>query len=118
MINGLHLLLYSRDPAADRAFLRDMLGWPCVEDGGSGSGWLIFKAPPTEVGVHPTDGAPTAELHLMCDDVQATISELAAKGVTVSAVTEASYGRTATITLPSGAPVGLYQPTHDIALNL
>jgi len=118
MINGLHLLLYSQDPAADRAFMRDVLGWPWVEDPASGQGWLIFKAPATEVGVHPTDGAPTAEPHLMCDDIEATVSELAAKGVTTSPITDAGYGLAATVTLPSGATLGLYEPRHEIALDL
>lgn len=58
MIKGVHLLFYSRDPAADRAFLREVLGWPSVEDPGSGEGWLIFETPPSELGVHPTEGAP------------------------------------------------------------
>jgi predicted enzyme related to lactoylglutathione lyase len=118
MINGLHLLLYSRDPAADRAFLRDVLGWPFVEDLGSGGGWLIFKAPPTEIGVHPTDAAPMAEMHLMCDNIETTVAELAAKGVSTSPVTDAGYGRTITVDLPSGARIGLYEPRHQIALNL
>ncbi|HEY0639284.1 MAG TPA: extradiol dioxygenase [Pseudonocardiaceae bacterium] len=112
------MLLYSRDPVADRAFLRDVLGWPYVEDAGSGGGWLIFKAPPTEIGVHPTDGAPTAEPHLMCDDIEATVAELSAKGVGTGPVTDAGYGLTVTIDLPSGAQIGLYEPRHEIALDL
>jgi hypothetical protein len=118
MIMGLHLLLYSRDPAADRAFLRDVLAWPWVEDVGSEPGWLIFKTPPTELGVHPTDGKPVAELHLMCDDIHATVADLAAKNVAVSGVVDAGYGLAATLTLPSGAELGLYEPRHEMALHL
>lgn len=117
MINGLHLLLYSRDPDADRAFLRDVLGWPFVENG-AGSGWLIFKAPPTEVGVHPTGDDPVTEVHLMCDDIEATVTDLAARGVTTSAVTDVGYGRAVTVELPSGARIGLYEPRHEIAYTL
>ena len=115
MINGLHLLLYSQDSEADRAFVRDVLGWPSVEDF---PGWLIFKTPVSELGVHPTDGAPFAELNLMCDDLQATVAELSAKGVPIGEVSEQSWGTVTTVTLPSGATLGLYQPKHALAIDL
>jgi catechol 2,3-dioxygenase-like lactoylglutathione lyase family enzyme len=118
MINGMHVLLYSRDPGADRAFLRDVLGWPSVEDSGPEPGWLIFKTPPTEMGVHPTDGEPVAEIHLMCDDLKATIADLAAKNVHIGEPADRGYGLVTTLQLPSGAVIGLYQPRHEIALNL
>lgn len=118
MIHGMHVLLYSKDAAADRAFLRDVLGWPSVEDAGSEPGWLIFKAPPTEVGVHPTDGLPFAEAHLMCDDVLATVADLVAKGVPVAEVVDRGYGLVTSVTLPSGAELGLYEPRHELAIDL
>jgi catechol 2,3-dioxygenase-like lactoylglutathione lyase family enzyme len=118
MINGMHVLLYSTDAAADRAFLRDVLGWRWVEDAGSEPGWLIFKTPPTELGVHPSDGPPLTELHLMCDDVAATAAELAGKGVPVGEVVDAGYGLATTVTLPSGATIGLYEPRHEVAHGL
>lgn len=118
MITGLHLLLYSKDPAADRAFLRDALGWPSVEDADSEPGWLIFKTPATELGVHPTDAAPSTELHLMCDDLDATIADLTAKGASTTPPNTRPYGRLTTLTLPSGTELGLYQPTHQTAINL
>jgi len=119
MINGFHTLIYSADPAADRAFLRDVLGFPYVEDLDSAPGWLIFKLPPAEVGVHPTDGPPTAELHFMCDDIDATIAELAAKGAQITGpVVDARYGRVTAIRLPGGGTIGLYQPRHPIAYDL
>ena len=114
----MHVLLDSRDPAADRAFLRDVLGWPSVEDPASGDGWLIFRTPPAELGVHPTDGEPAATLHLMCDDVDATVAELAAKGVPTGPVADESYGRVTSLRLPSGATIGLYQPAHPTAYDL
>ena len=117
MINGLHVLMFSRDATADRAFLRDVLGWPSVEDE-PGTDWLIFKAPPTEVGVHPTDGEPVTEPYLMCDDLDATVAELSAKGVEISPVREVGFGRLVFLTLPSGAKLGLYQPKHAIAHSL
>jgi hypothetical protein len=115
VINGLHLLLYSQDAAADRAFIRDVLGWPSVEDS---PGWLIFKTPVSELAVHPTDGPPASELHLMCDDLDATVADLTAKGVPVGAVSKREYGTVTTVTLPSGATMGLYQPNHALAINL
>ena len=117
MINGLHLLLFSRDAGADRAFLRDVLGWPHVEDE-PGSGWLIFKTPPAEMGVHPTEGEPVTEAWLMCDDLDATVADLTRQGVPVTAVSELGFGRVVHLTLPSGAQLGLYQPKHEVAHSL
>jgi predicted enzyme related to lactoylglutathione lyase len=118
VITGLHILTFSTDPAADRAFLRDVLGWNYVEDTGSGPGWLIFKTPVSELGVHPAEQPAGAELSLMCDDLDSTLAEFAAKGVVAGPVREASYGRFTSITLPSGAQLGLYQPAHKLAITL
>jgi hypothetical protein len=115
MFSGLHLLLYSTNPDADRAFLRDVLELPYVEDA---PGWLIFKAPPGELAVHPTDGPPVTELHLMCDDIEATTAALTAKDVQVAEVHEERWGRATSLTLPSGATIGLYQPKHRTAYGL
>lgn len=90
MITGGHVVIYSRDAEADRAFFKDVLEYPHVDAGG---GWLIFKLPPTEVAVHPTDGPESHELYLMCDDIDATVKNLAAKGVEFSQpVTDARWG--------------------------
>src|SRR5439155_1820505 len=89
MIIGVHALIYSKDADKDRAFIRDVLGWKAVDSGG---GWLIFAAPPTEVGVHPADDEEMHELYLMCDDVNKTIADLNAKGVPCSEVRDAGWG--------------------------
>ncbi|MFC0850246.1 hypothetical protein ACFH04_42005 [Streptomyces noboritoensis] len=47
--------LYSTDADADRAFIRDVLGFPGVD---AGQGWLIFGFPPAELAVHPTRTSP------------------------------------------------------------
>jgi len=125
MIHGAHILLYSSDAEADRAFLRDVLGFQNVD---AGHGWLIFALPPAEVAVHPDEDAgaqPRAEhgllhsdLYLLCDDLQEQIQALAAKGVDCTAVSEERWGIRTTIKLPSGGEIGLYQPKHPTALGL
>jgi catechol 2,3-dioxygenase-like lactoylglutathione lyase family enzyme len=103
VINGSHVVLFSSDPDADRAFLADVLGLPNVDAGG---GWLIFALPPAEAAVHPTDGPPTHEL-------DATIAELRARGVEFAAgITEARWGRLTSFRLPGGGEVGMYEPRH------
>jgi hypothetical protein len=119
VINGAHVLVYSTDPDADRALLRDVLRWPYVEDMASGGGWLIFKLPPTELGVHPTAEDSMITLHLMCDDIAATVRSLREQGVEPDGpITDIGYGTGTSLTLPGGARVGLYQPRHEVALHL
>jgi catechol 2,3-dioxygenase-like lactoylglutathione lyase family enzyme len=116
MINGAHVIIYSRDAEADRAFIRDVLGFANVD---AGDGWLIFKLPPAEVAVHPTDGDTQHEVFLMCDDIETTLAALTAKGVEVShPVTNAGWGSLASIRLPSGSDLSLYQPRHPVAHDL
>ena len=115
MIFGAHVILYSKDAEADRAFLRDVLGFHSID---AGRGWLIFALPPAEAAVHPADDNTRPELYLMCDDLQAEIVSLKAKSVQFSEVTEARWGSIVTIKLPSGGELGLYEPRHPIALNL
>jgi catechol 2,3-dioxygenase-like lactoylglutathione lyase family enzyme len=123
-IYGVHLLLFSRDPEADRAFFREVLNWRCVD---AGEGWLIFSLPPTELGVHPEEGSParqpgghdrtSAMVYLMCGDLHATVEWLAAKGVFCTEAQDAGWGITTTLRLPSGASLGLYQPRHPLAID-
>lgn len=115
MIQGAHVIIYSRDADADRAFLRDVLGYPHVD---AGNGWLIFRLPPAEVAVHPTDGDPAHELFLMCDDVTATVEELTAKGVEFTMpITELRWGLRTALRLPGGGELGLYEPRHPVAIT-
>ena len=116
MINGAHLILYSTDVEADRAFIRDVLGFSDIDVGG---GWLIFKLPPAEIAVHPTDGPAKHELYLMCEDIQQTLADLTARGVTISRpVSEERWGLLASIQLPSGSDLSIYQPRHPTAYDL
>ena len=115
MITGSHVIVYRRDADADRAFFSDVLDYPHVDAGG---GWLIFKLPPGEVAVHPTDGPQHHELYLMCDDLNATIERLAAHDVTVSEVTDQGWGLLTSIRLPGGGELGLDEPRHPRATDL
>jgi catechol 2,3-dioxygenase-like lactoylglutathione lyase family enzyme len=114
-ISGAHVIVYSRDPDADRAFFRDVLDYPYVDAGG---GWLIFKLPPAEVAVHPGDDPSLHELYLMCDDLDTTMTELSAYGVRCTAITEAGWGRLSKFRLPGGGDVGIYEPQHPRATDL
>ncbi len=116
MINGSHVILFSTDPEADRAFFADVLEQPHVDAGG---GWLIFKIPPAELAVHPTEGPAGHELYFMCDDLDATVRELRANGVEFTAeVSEERWGRLTRFRLPGGGEVGLYEPRHPLAIDL
>jgi catechol 2,3-dioxygenase-like lactoylglutathione lyase family enzyme len=110
MINGAHVIVYSTDAEADRAFFRDVLGYPSVD---AGHGWLIFKLPPAEVAVHPAEAA-SHELLLMCDDLESTVAELTARGVEfVRPVERQRWGVLTSFRLPGGGEVGLYEPLHE-----
>ena len=113
------MLFYTPQAAEVRAVLRDALGWEYVEDAASSPGWLIFKLPPAELGVHPSEGSTTHQVCLMCDDLDSTMSELRDKGVDFRGdpVTE-SFGITTTMLLPGGLEILLYQPTHESPLDL
>jgi len=123
---GAHVLLYSRNADADRAFVRDVLGFKYVD---VGHGWLIFGMSPAELAVHPADEGEEerahaghrmlgAHLYLMVDDLQAFVKSLEAKKVSCTEVETEPWGLRTTIKLPSGGELGLYQPTHPTALDL
>ncbi|HEX3644143.1 MAG TPA: hypothetical protein VHT95_00975 [Vicinamibacterales bacterium] len=114
MIFGAHVIVYSKDATADRRFFQEVLGLSSVD---AGHGWLIFALPPAELAVHPDEENGRHELYLMCDDLQAEVAALAAKGVRCSAVEEARWGAITKIQLPGGGLVGLYQPRHQIAFR-
>ena len=119
MINAAHVVIYTQDAEADRAFFRDVLGFASVD---AGQGWLIFALPPAELGIHPTDekqwqGSAALkghhQLYLMCDDVEATVQELKGKGVEFTqAVNDVGWGLLTAMKLPGGSELWLYQPRH------
>jgi catechol 2,3-dioxygenase-like lactoylglutathione lyase family enzyme len=114
MIFGAHVIVYSRDAAADRAFFREILGFSSVD---AGHGWLIFALAPAELAVHPAEENVWSELYFMCDDLEAEIRALRGKGVACSEVEGARWGSVTRIRLPGGGEIGLYQPKHPSALS-
>ena len=117
VITAGHIIVFSQDPEADRAFFDKVLKYPHVD---AGEGWLIFKLPPTELAVHPAGGpdAGRQEFYLMCDDIQTTVEELTGKGVELTGpVSDEGFGLVTAIKLPGGGELGLYEPRHPTALQ-
>jgi hypothetical protein len=108
MISGAHAMIFSKDPDADRAFLKDVLEIPCVDSGG---GWLIFRLPPAELGVHGGDNG-FHQLYLICDDIEALVASLAGKGVACGEVEDEPWGRISYVPLPGGGKLGVYEAHH------
>jgi catechol 2,3-dioxygenase-like lactoylglutathione lyase family enzyme len=115
MISGAHVIVYTKDADADRAFFRDVLGFDSVD---AGHGWLIFALPPAEAALHPSDKNGPHELYFMCDDLKSEMAALRRKGITCSVVEEERWGSITRIRLASGGEIGLYQPKHPTALSL
>ena len=124
MITGFHTIVYSEDAESTRAFFRDVLQWPSVDAGG---GWLIFKTPPSELGVHPTsdnheDRTSTLPFHqasLMCDDINATVAELRRKGVEIDEkIEDQGFGLVTSIQVPGAGWLMVYEPRHPLAHQL
>jgi len=119
-IIGTHAILYTSEPDAVRAIFRDVFGFEFVD---AGHDWLIFALPPAELGVHPGEG-PTFDagirhqVSFSCDDLDATIDELRAKGIDIQGEPqEERWGITTTMVLPGGVDVMLYQPRHPLAIK-
>lgn len=117
-ITGAHVLLYTPEPEALRAMFRDVFGWKHVD---AGDGWLIFRLPPSELGVHPAEGATPEsrvqhQFSLLCDDIRATVKELRGKGIRVEGEpTDQGWGISVMLDLPGGVKVQLYEPRHPVA---
>ena len=110
MINGAHVIVYSKNAEADKAFFRNVLQFGHVD---AGHGWLIFKLPPAEIAVHPSDENDLHAFYLMTDDLDAEMARLKKAGVACAEPTVQRWGRLTRIKLPGGGEVGLYQPRHE-----
>ncbi len=113
-IIGVHGLVYTSEPEAVREVFRDVFGWDHVD---AGDGWLIFALPPAELGVHPSEHLVRRDLSLMCDDLEATMAELRAKGIEFEGEPEdEGFGITVTMVLPGETKLMLYEPRHTTAI--
>lgn len=120
MITALHTLVYADDPEAARAFFRDVLRLAGTDTGG---GWLIFRTGPSELGVHPSswehEGRSGStdqrfDVSLMCDDLKATMADLAARGAEFAGdVQDEGWGLTTRLRVPGAGEMTLYQPLYD-----
>jgi hypothetical protein len=115
MFSGAHVIVYSKNAGADRAFFRDVLEFKSVD---AGHGWLIFALLPGEAAIHPSENSSGHELYFMCDDLKAETASLAKKGVKCSKVEDERWGSVTKMRLPGGGEIGLYQPKHATALGL
>jgi catechol 2,3-dioxygenase-like lactoylglutathione lyase family enzyme len=117
MITAMHTLIYVEDADAARTFFRDVLRFPHADTGG---GWLIFKTGPSELGVHPNSwpGGRTEQAYdvsLVCDDLEATLSELAGRGATFGEVHREQWGTVVTLDVPGSSwGITLYEPTYQL----
>jgi catechol 2,3-dioxygenase-like lactoylglutathione lyase family enzyme len=114
MITAAHVVIYSKDAEADRAFFKNVLGFRSVD---AGHGWLIFAMPAAEVAFHPGGEDNLHELFLTCDDLKAQMAALEKKGVRFGETSERPWGFSTTIYLPSGGMLGLYEPKHPITFG-
>jgi len=121
MITAVHALIYVEEPELARAFFRDVLEWPVSDSGG---GWLIFKTGPSEFAAHPSsweyEGQTGStdqhfDVSLMCDDLEQTMAELAAKGAEFAGeVVDQGWGIAARLKVPgSSHEITLYEPQYD-----
>lgn len=113
MITGVHVIVYTKNAEADRAFFRDVLKFSAVD---AGRGWLIFALPPAESAFHPAEQNDMHELYFMCDGLNSTIEHLKSSGVSVEPVQEERWGTLTRFRLPGGGKIGLYQPKHPTAI--
>jgi catechol 2,3-dioxygenase-like lactoylglutathione lyase family enzyme len=109
VINGAHSIIYSAQPEANRAFLRDVLGLPHVD---VGHGWLIFALPPAEVAVHPSDTNGRHELYLMTENLEVFVAAVGARGIGCTPPQDQGWGVVTSVTLPGGGTLGVYEPRH------
>ncbi len=109
IISGVHSIIYSSNPEADKIFFKDILKLPNVD---IGHGWLIFALPPSEIAVHPSNGNVMHEIYLMCDDINLFVEEMSVHKVICSAIENQRWGLLVYLTLPGGSKLGVYEPRH------
>ena len=108
-VSGAHMIIYSANADADRAFLRDVLGFPHVD---VGQGWLIFALPASEIAIHPAQGSGEHEIYLMVDDAAAFAARMNDRGILCTPPRDQGWGVLTQLSLPGGGQLGVYEPRH------
>lgn len=109
MISGTHVLIYTKDVEADKAFFRDVLKLPHVD---AGNGRLIFALPPSELGIHDAPENDQHEIYLICESIDAFVVEIKARGINCSEIIDFGWGQVVRLSLPGGGKLGVYEPQH------
>jgi len=109
MISGIHLIVYSKNAEADKAFFRDVLQLSHVD---VGRGWIIFGLPPAEIAAHPAEDNGRQEIYLMCDNIKVFVKQMARHKIVCSEIQDQGWGQLVQLTLPGGGQLGVYQPRH------
>jgi hypothetical protein len=109
MTSGIHVVIYSKDADADKAFFKDVLKFTSVD---VGRGWLIFGLPPSELAVHPSSDNEHHEMYLMCDDIQEFVQQMQKQRIVCGEVQDQGWGLLVQLTLPGGGKLGVYEPRH------
>ena len=115
-ITGLHTMFYSSEVDAFRAVMRDAFELPCWDDG---DGFMMFHCPPATMEPHP--GPPDFDVHstdrvthevgFVCDEIEATVAELRAKGIEFRGEPkDEGWGKVIVMVLPGGVEMVLYEP--------
>lgn len=112
MIKAAHSIIYTADAEADRAFFRDVLGFPHVD---AGDGWLVFALPPSEISFHPAETGGTQETYLVCEDLKTFIACMTDQGVACTEPVDQGWGVITNVTLPGGGELGVYEARHALA---
>lgn len=109
MLSGIHLIIYSKNTEADKAFFKNILKLTHVD---VGDGWLIFGLPPSELAVHPSSENDKHEIYLMCEDIKKFVSEMSKQKISCGKIQQQGWGQLVQLTLPGGGKLGVYQPRH------
>ena len=109
MINGAHCIIVTKDPAADAAFFRDVIGLPCID---VGNGRLFFGLPPAELAFHIGAEGGAHEIYLMCEDIEVFVAAMHGKSIVTEPIADRGWGLVTQVHLPGGSKLGVYQPRH------
>jgi hypothetical protein len=109
MLTGAHMVIFSSNVEADRAFFGEVLKLPSVDGGG---GFLIYAVPPAELAVHEASSGGRHEVYFMCAEIRAFAEELKRRGIACTPVADEGWGLLTEVSLPGGGKLGVYQPRH------